>query len=392
MDADHQGGGRGRELTADDSPDPAAIALAAIAAIAIAQGVGRFALTPLLPDMQAAAALGFDGAGLVAAANFAGYLAGSLLLAARSGAGRFAPVPLGFALTVAGAAAMALAPSFALWLVARAAAGVGGAFLFLGTIDAAQRLAPATGTRPFAGVGIGIAATGLVTLPLLPDWRLGWLAVALCAGLAWPLVRRLRVPGAAPAIEPAPPAASPALLRLGAAYTLFAIAFGAAATFFVALFAAGDSRAATMAWIVAGLCAAPSVPLWARLARRIGEAPALAAALALEAAGIALGAFDSRPLAAALSGALLGGTFMGITALGLMRGRALAPAAPRRASALLTALFGLGQIAGAPLAGFVASRWGGLSAGLAFAAAAAALAAVLLLPDLRPAARATGRD
>ena len=92
MDADHQGGGRGRELTADDSPDPAAIALAAIAAIAIAQGVGRFALTPLLPDMQAAAALGFGGAGLVAAANFAGYLAGSLLLAARSGAGRFAPV------------------------------------------------------------------------------------------------------------------------------------------------------------------------------------------------------------------------------------------------------------------------------------------------------------
>lgn len=355
--------------------------IAAIAATAIAQGCGRFALTPLLPDMQEAARLDYAAAGFLAAANFAGYLAGSLFLAARARALPITPVGAGMAAIVAGSLAMAIGPFFALWIVARFVAGVGGALLFLGTIDAAARLSSNIGPRPFAGVGIGIVVTGLIALALLPDWRLGWLAVGLLAAIAWPVTRALHARGAQTATaEPSPPV-TPALLRLGLAYTLFAIAFGAAATFFVALFASGDARHATLAWIVAGLCAAPSVPLWTMAARRFGDAGALTAALALEAAGIALAAIDPRFAAAALSGALLGGTFMGITALGLMRARALAARAPRRTSALMTALFGLGQIAGAPLAGWVAATQGGLHAGLWFAAIAAGLGAILLLPD-----------
>ncbi|MBL8699264.1 MAG: YbfB/YjiJ family MFS transporter [Alphaproteobacteria bacterium] len=363
-------------------PRPAAIPIAAVTATAIAQGCGRFALTPLLPDMQAAAALDHRAAGLLAAANFAGYLAGSLLLLARAGSLPVAPVAVGLAAVVVGSVAMAFVPSPALWIAARFVAGAGGALLFLGALDAAARLAPDLGPQPFAGVGLGIVATGLLALALLPDWRLGWTAVGLLAVAAWPLARRLRAggPRAVPA-EPRPPA-TPALLRLALAYTLFAVAFGAAATFFVALFAGGDARHATLAWIVAGLCAAPSVPLWARAARRFGDAGALVAALALEAAGIALAALDGRLAAAAVAGALLGGTFMGITALGLMRARSLAATAPRRTSALLTALFGLGQIGGAPIAGWIAAGHGGLPAGLAFAAGAAGLAAALLLPDV----------
>src|SRR5215217_568356 len=55
--------------------------LGGILALAGAMGIGRFAYTPLLPAMQRAAGLDATQAGLLAAANYAGYLAGALITA-----------------------------------------------------------------------------------------------------------------------------------------------------------------------------------------------------------------------------------------------------------------------------------------------------------------------
>src|SRR5438034_5920563 len=55
------------------------IALAGLAALAVAMGIGRFAFTPLLPMMQQDAGLSLAQGGYLASANYLGYLAGALL-------------------------------------------------------------------------------------------------------------------------------------------------------------------------------------------------------------------------------------------------------------------------------------------------------------------------
>ena len=102
-----------------------------------------------------------------------------------------------------------------------------------------------------------------------------------------------------------------------------------------------------------GLTAAPSVALWSWVGGRIGIARAFALACGMEAVGVAASVLWLATPGVLLAAALLGGTFMGITALGLVGARRLAPGDPRRTLAVMTAAFGLGQIVGPTFAGLV---------------------------------------
>src|SRR3954449_6204222 len=172
---------------------PLAAVLAGTLACLVAQGLGRFILTPLLPAMQASAGLGDAAAGLLASANFAGYLAGALAVLLLPGGGRHGAATVGLALVLAGSVVMAGAT--VLWLAGRAAAGFGGALLFLaGTAWAAGELERAGRSGlvglVFAGVGVGILAGGALALAVLPDWRAAWLWGRPAAGRG--LSRRAR--------------------------------------------------------------------------------------------------------------------------------------------------------------------------------------------------------
>jgi predicted MFS family arabinose efflux permease len=356
-----------------------------VAATAVAQGVGRFALTPLLPDMRVDAGLDAARAGALASANFAGYLAASLWVALRAREVRLGYARVGLALVVAGTFAMALGAEYGLWLCARAVAGFGGAMLFLGALDAYARTArSAADTRAFSGVGVGLALTGAAMLPLLPDWRAGWVAAgAIALAAAWPIARLPHGGGGrAIANEHAPRLSGP-FLRLGLSYGLWGFAFGAGATFFVNVVAAGDARAATLAWIVAGVCSAPSVLLWSYAARRVGMAASLFGANAVHTASLLLLALDPRPLSAAIAGIGFGATFVGVTSLALARARLLEPDSPRRAAGWMTVLFGVGQVFGPAAIGALGVLAGSLARGLLGAAVAGAAAVALLIPDLK---------
>jgi hypothetical protein len=77
---------------------------------------------------------------------------------------------------------------------------------------------------------------------------------------------------------------------------------------------------------------------------------------------------------------------MGLTALGLIRGRELSAGDPRRMLAIMTAAFGLGQMVGPACAGVLSDLTGAFVVPSLAAAAALVVACVLSLAPQRTAA------
>src|SRR6266446_3050564 len=111
---------------------PVALALGGLVAMAAAVGIGRFVYTPILPLMVEDLGMTKGAAGLLASANFAGYLAGALLAVTPTVRGS-RRTWLIIALTVSSltTGAMAFASSDVAFLALRFAGGVASAFVLV---------------------------------------------------------------------------------------------------------------------------------------------------------------------------------------------------------------------------------------------------------------------
>ncbi len=355
------------------------------ATLLVAMGLGRFAFTALLPAMQAEAGFGDADAGLMASLNLAGYLAGVFW------AGRAAPTarPILFRAALAVAvlciAGMGLPLGLWVWDGLRLAAGLSSGLLFvLATAFVLERGAatgPTGAALHFAGVGTGIALSGLVA-QLLPDPRLAWGFLAVVALLL--ALPANGVPGESLRRSGAGPTAAPRLrwsglfLLLFVAYALEGLGYIVTGTFLVAILRRLPETAhlASFAWILAGLAAIPSPLVWTRLAHRFGAWATLAVAYLVQAIGILL-PLTGSPAAALVSAVSYGFTFIGITGVSIALAARLQPGAAARATALVTIGYGVGQVIGPWAAGLVATGASGFALPLIGAGAVVAGSALL---------------
>lgn len=369
-------------------------AIAGALAMATAMGFGRFSFTPILPGMIAGLGLSSTEAGVIAAANFTGYLAGAIAGAYGWAAGRERMIGLlSLLLTVLLLAGMGLSSSIAVFVALRFLAGLASALamIFVTSIvlaHAARAGSEAVQSAHFGGVGFGIAASSLMVMLVGlagGDWRADWLIGAAVAGAMVLAVLLLlpRGPVHAAKIPREPPLVwDRAMVLTTLSYGLFGFGYVVTATFIVTMARLGNSGAAVefLTWFVTGLAAAASLFVWRPVMLRIGLAGAYFVGLLIEAAGVLASVLLEPPAAPVIGGALLGATFMIITAYGLRLGRTLSPQSPRRVLAFMTAAFGIGQILGPLVAGWLAERTGSFSAPSLVAALVLLLSAGLILP------------
>lgn len=340
--------------------------------MAVVMGIGRFVYTPILPGMMEGLGISASDAGLIASANYLGYLIGAILAAGGWAQGRERAIVLaGLAASAILAAWMGFTESVAAFLAIRFLAGIVSALVMIcvSTIVLARLVLAGRSDLQavhFGGVGLGIAISGLMTGTLFlahAQWQAGWIwsGVISAAGFLLVLVMVDRAPRAAGAALPEPNLPKDrALYQIIFAYGLFGFGYIVTATFLVAIVrqaGAGQLFESTV-WVVTGLAILPSVWFWGTVAKRIGAMATLALGCFVEAMGVVASVTMGGHAGPLIGGALLGGTFMAVTALGLQAARALAPAAPRRAYALMTASFGTGQILGPMAAGYLAD-WTG---------------------------------
>ncbi len=416
-----------------------AVALAGMASLAAAMGIGRFAFTPLLPLMLEGGGLTLAGGSWLATANYLGYLAGALLCMAlpwqarRKGrrwpAARMAR--WGLVATTVLTVAMAL-PAAQAWPTLRFLAGLASACVFLNVAAWCMARLVALGRAALAGLifcgpGLGILLTGLSASAMVAaGWNAaaGWAAFAALSALlgaaAWPVLRggeNAAPPGVGPDADhgggsgpdsvagpvaarkevaagsahgavpdhPSPREAVLARSLLTAAYGLAGLGYIVTATFLPVIARAAlppGSAWVDLFWPIFGAGVALGAWLSTRTPAHWDRRMLLLAAYLVQAAAIGLGLAWPGAAGFALGSLLLGLPFTAITFYALQEARRIWPQASDSFAGLLTAAYGLGQIAGPPIVTWMlhhsASEARGFTLGLGAAASALALGAALL--------------
>lgn len=368
---------------------PVAKALAGLAALAVAMGIGRFAFTPILPMMLQDAGLSIASGGWLASANYLGYLLGALSAmvvrirpehAIRGGLLAIAAVTL----------AMGAKLPFAVWLVLRLLAGMASAWVLISVSawcmeSLARYQRPFLNSLVFAGVGTGIATAGLVCLALIradaPSAQ-AWISMGLLSlavtGVAWRFFRpSSSVTGARAGhgryqwnVD---------AVRLVFCYGVFGFGYIIPATFLpvMARNALQGSPAFGWSWPVFGVAAALSTLTVAFLVGRMGNRRLWQLSHFVMAGGVVLPVIFPGLLSVFVAAICVGGTFMVITLAALQEGKRIAGANATVLIAAMTSAFAAGQIIG-PLTVSAGSGNGSFSMALVIAAILLAGSALLL--------------
>ena len=374
---------------------PVPLTLAGMAVLALALGIGRFLLTPLLPLMQADAGLSLVGGGWLASVNNIGYLLGALLCTALALPQR-ASLRAGLVGVALGTLGMGLAPSLPLWLLCRFVAGVAAAMLMVHGIawcGAHLRAHGRVGLEAvlYSGPGVGIIASGVLVAALRGtglDSARWWLAFGVLGIVLTALVWRTLDAPAAPTIATTAPThardAGPAW-PLVAIYGLFGFGYVIPATFLPLIADAQLHLPALREWFwpLYGVATVLATLLLGALPAPRSNYAGLAGCCLSMLLGAVLCLYWPSRAGLALGTVLEGAALTPVVMFTMREAAWLAPRDPTRLIGALTVAFGIGQIVGPPVAATLAAQRHGFAAPLELAALATVLALVTALSRLR---------
>lgn len=365
---------------------PLVIALAGLVSLAVAMGIGRFAFTPLLPMMLHDGSVDLAAGSWLATFNYIGYFLGALMCMFIKPAGARV-VRFGLIATALLTMAMALPGGMVWWSVWRTASGIASAFVMVYTAGwCMQKLAemnkPALTGLIFCGPGVGITLTGVSVFGMVAaDWtaRWGWavfsvLALALTV-LIWPVFTSDRTSVAARGPMQAAPKLTAEAWCLTFAYGLAGFGYIITATFLpvIARQALPGAIWADLFWPIFGVGVALGAFATTRLSQKHDNRKLLVLLYLVQALGVIIAVIWPTSTGLAISSLLAGLPFTALVSFAMAEARRLwGPQAPRLMG-LMTAAYGLGQIAGPPFATALVVRTGGFSVSLIFAAASLVL-------------------
>ena len=362
-------------------------------ATGVAQGFGRFGYALLLPAVNADVVHSYGIAGLLGSLNLTAYLVGTLLVSLT--AHRLAPatsVRLGLLLSTAGLSVLAVAPSVAVLIAGMVLAGFGGAMIWVpapgiaGSAVSASRRGVAIGLTG-SGIGLGVIAssglTAVVHAVAGPGaWRPVWGVEAVLAALAAAAAARWLRPEAMPVTAPmriSALRAVPGWIGSTLSYGGYGLAVAVYMTFLVVAYekdAGFGSGHASAVFALVGVCITVGGILLGRWSDAVGRRVAMTCAYVGMTAAILLVPVGAEPWAV-VSAVVFGLAMSGAPAV--LAAHLADYLDPRRFAAAfgaVTLVFGLAQLVGPQLGGWIADRTGSFSTAFLVAAGAALGAAV----------------
>lgn len=360
--------------------------------LVVAMGISRFALTPLLPFMRIDEQLSFTQGGWLASSNYVGYFIGAL------GAGFIYRAKKHFLLlnvvvNVTAIILMGLIDSYTIWIILRLIMGLSSGFIFvLASSIVMDYLAAHLLTRwsgyVFSGIGFGIALSGLL-VPILEvrvHWQGSWIGLGLLSVIFFLITvvlwRHLTVPNRVPVPKGAQTSIWHGFMPwLIIAYGLEGLGYIITGTFLVDIIYNIEALRsfAGYSWVVVGIAAIPSAPIWMQLMARFSTISMMGLAYAMQIIGILLPVLSQTAWSVLLSAFLYGFTFVGLVTMSTGYARQLFPQQSAYVVSMLTTFYAFGQIVGPVIASRLETYYASFKAPLLFAGGTVTVALIILM-------------
>lgn len=389
-----------------------AIACIGLYCLAVVMGYGRFLFTATLPDIMAQLSLSTTIAGWLASINYIGYFIGALIAMFVPQRSTWQAMTTWTVVSVITTMLLVVPDmSLHLWYVIRLLAGIAsGVAMILSSSFVIQNLSPARrsvlSALHYAGIGVGISASAILTWWLLVlgyHFDVVWLVAGLSSlPLLWLLWAIKPIHSDLSELDHSHPRLSlyktylsfkqalyeaiaghhKAIALLSASYVLAGFGYITSATFLPVMATqrlTTQTYAGLLIWLVVGIFAMLSNPLWGALAKRIGEIKTLIGLTVLQAFGMCLPIWFDGSIGLYGNAAILGLTFVGMVSMTLTLIKNINPAYSNLLIGLATLAYALGQFLGPLVTVALAGQDGNFNAGLLVAAIGLGIGLILLL-------------